>query len=148
MRILSASLNLWLALVLVGCSALSRNESPEGLIVEDLEVGEGREALRGDDVTVHYRGMLLDGTEFNSSYASDEPYSFPLGSYRVIAGWDEGIVGMREGGKRRLTIPHWLAYGRTGRGCDAEGERCAVPPLTPVVYEIELLAVTDRVSLD
>ncbi len=136
------TVGIWLlALGLFGCASSNSARNPERLETEDLVLGTGAEAKRGMDVTVHYRGMLTSGEEFNSSYDSDEPYRFKLGGYRVLAGWDEGIVGMKEGGKRRLIIPHWLAYGRSGRGCDAEGENCVVPPLTPVIYEIELVEV-------
>lgn len=132
-----------LVIALAGCSTSRKTINPQRVESEDLVVGEGVEAKRGMDVTVHYRGMLANGDVFNTSYETNGPYRFKLGAYRVISGWDEGIVGMKEGGKRRLLIPHWHAYGRSGRGCDAEGENCVVPPLTPVIYEIELVEVHD-----
>ena len=86
------------------------------LIVEDLVVGQGTEARGpGQFVTLHYTGRLADGTEFDSSRRRDEPFGFPLGVGMVIRGWDQGVVGMRVGGQRRLTIPLELGYG--ARGC-------------------------------
>lgn len=137
------SMTVLLVIALAGCGTSRQSINPQRVESDDLVVGAGAEAKRGMDVTVHYRGMLANGDVFNTSYKTNEPYRFKLGAYRVISGWDEGIVGMKEGGKRRLLIPHWHAYGRSGRGCDDEGENCIVPPLTPVIYEIELVEVHD-----
>jgi peptidylprolyl isomerase len=104
-----------------------------GLRITDLEVGEGAEALSGQNVTVNYRGTLENGTEFDSSYGRG-PFSFPLGAGRVIRGWDEGVAGMRVGGKRRLVIPPDLGYGSRGAGG-------VIPPDATLIFEVELLKV-------
>src|SRR3989344_4930481 len=83
---------------------------------EDLVVGTGAEAKAGDTVSVNYVGTLLDGTKFDSSYDRQAPFSFTLGEGRVIQGWDIGVAGMKEGGKRKLTIPAELGYGDTPAG--------------------------------
>lgn len=105
-----------------------------GLIIEDLVVGDGAEAQAGQDVTVHYTGWLLDGTKFDSSKDRDDPFVFPLGGRRVIRGWDEGVPGMKIGGKRKLTIPPEMGYGARGAGG-------VIPPNATLVFEVELLAV-------
>jgi FKBP-type peptidyl-prolyl cis-trans isomerase len=108
-----------------------------GLSIEDLVVGAGREATGpGQFVTVHYRGRLADGREFDSSHRRGEPLGFPLGCGYVIAGWDEGVVGMRIGGKRLLTVPPQLGYGEKGAGS-------LIPPHATLVFEIELLDISD-----
>jgi FKBP-type peptidyl-prolyl cis-trans isomerase len=109
---------------------------PSSLQVEDIVVGTGATAAAGDTVTVHYVGTLLDGTVFESSYAINRPYTFRLGAGAVIAGWDQGIPGMRVGGKRRLTIPPSLAYGSRGAG--------PIPPNATIRFEVELLAIAGR----
>ena len=86
-----------------------------GLKYIDEKVGTGKEAKAGDVVEVHYTGWLKDGTKFDSSKDRGQPFSFPLGGRRVIKGWDEGVAGMKEGGKRKLIIPYELAYGEEGR---------------------------------
>ncbi len=101
---------------------------------EDLTLGNGKEAKAGDRVQVHYRGTLLDGRPFDASYDRGEPFSFGLGAGQVIAGWDQGVVGMREGGKRKLTIPPHLGYGARGAGG-------VIPPNATLVFEVELLKV-------
>ncbi len=103
------------------------------LQIEDLEVGQGKEAQVGSKITVNYRGTLLDGTEFDSSYKRGEPFSFVLGQGQVIQGWEKGILGMKEGGKRKLIIPPSLGYGSQQIG--------TIPPNSVLVFEVELLSV-------
>ena len=108
---------------------------PSALIKEDLEVGRGVIAHEGDGVAVHYIGWIAEGRrQFESSRALGRPAEFKLGKGLVIGGWDQGIVGMRAGGRRRLTVPASLAYGSLGRGD-------LVPPHAALVYEVELLEV-------
>lgn len=102
------------------------------IVIEDLTVGGGRECPRGATVEVHYVGTLMDGTKFDSSYDRDESIVFPLAN--LIQGWQEGIPGMKVGGKRKLTIPYAKAYGERG----IPG---AIPPKSDLVFEIELLGV-------
>lgn len=111
---------------------VNRQELESGLIIEDLVIGEGAEAPPGATVTIHYEGRLTNGEIFDSSYDDGEPATFPLG--RLIRGWQEGIPGMREGGKRRLRIPYPLAYGEQGRPP-------AIPPRADLVFVIELFEV-------
>lgn len=103
-----------------------------GLIIQDIECGSGEEAQTGEAVTVHYVGTLEDGTQFDSSRDRGEPFSFPLGAGQVIPGWDEGVVGMKPGGVRKLTIPSDLAYGDAGRPP-------VIPPAATLIFEIELI---------
>jgi FKBP-type peptidyl-prolyl cis-trans isomerase len=105
----------------------------EGLKIEDIVVGTGKEAKDGNKVTVNYIGTLTDGTKFDSSYDRKEPFSFTLGEGSVIPGWDQGLLGMKKGGKRKLTIPSDLAYGESGSG--------PIPPNSTLIFEIELLKV-------
>lgn len=109
-------------------------QSGDGLKVTDITVGTGDEAVAGKTVTVHYTGWLMDGTKFDSSLDRGEPLSFPLGVGRVIRGWDEGVAGMRVGGKRELVIPPGLAYGASG----ASG---VIPPNATLRFEVEMLGV-------
>ena len=97
-------------------------------------MGTGDSATAGKRVQVHYTGWLTDGTKFDSSKDRNEPFTFPLGERRVIAGWDEGVQGMRTGGVRKLTIPPELGYGARGAGR-------TIPPNATLVFEVELLAV-------
>jgi peptidyl-prolyl cis-trans isomerase A (cyclophilin A) len=105
-----------------------------GLGMEDLVVGDGPEAAVGDKVKVHYRGTLTDGSEFDSSRKHDRPFDFKIGAGNVIKGWDQGVPGMKVGGKRKLTVPPGLGYGERGH-----------PPVIPanatLIFEIELLDV-------
>jgi FKBP-type peptidyl-prolyl cis-trans isomerase len=104
------------------------------LKVEDLVQGSGDEAVTGKKVSVHYTGTLTDGSKFDSSLDRGRPFDFPLGGGRVIKGWDQGVAGMKVGGKRRLTIPPELAYGE-------RGFPPVIPPNSTLIFEIELLAV-------
>ena len=105
-----------------------------GLVIEEVTVGTGAEAKRGQHVSVHYTGWLMDGTKFDSSKDRDDPFSFMLGAGHVIRGWDEGVAGMKVGGSRKLTIPPELGYGARGAGG-------AIPPNATLVFEVELLAI-------
>ena len=87
-----------------------------GVYYRDVKVGEGAEVRPGQRVSVHYRGTLVDGTEFDANRAGDTPYTFRLGQGEVIRGWDEGVRGMRVGGERQLVIPASMGYGEQGRG--------------------------------
>ena len=108
--------------------------TPSGLHYTDLKVGAGTEAKAGNVVEVHYTGWLLDGTKFDSSHDRNQPFRFKLGASQVIKGWDEGVAGMKVGGKRKLVIPAELGYGRTGAGG-------VIPPGATLVFEVELLSV-------
>ena len=108
--------------------------TPSGLIIEDQVVGDGAAAAAGQNVKVHYTGWLVDGTKFDSSKDRGDPFVFPLGAGRVIKGWDEGVQGMKVGGKRKLTIPPGLGYGARGAGG-------VIPPNATLVFEVELLGV-------
>lgn len=134
---------LFLVCSVAGCALFASRNVTE-LKIKDLRDGEGLMVERGMDVTVQYTGKLRNGDVFVSSYEGGQPRRFLVGGSQVLAGWDLGVVGMREGGKRRITIPHWLAYGRSGVNCDAEGENCAVPPLTPVVFDLELIEIHEE----
>lgn len=109
-------------------------ETPSGIKTEDLKIGEGAEAKAGNTVTVHYTGTLENGTKFDSSRDRGQAFSFPLGTGYVIKGWDEGVIGMKVGGKRKLIIPSSLAYGEVG----VPG---TIPPNATLVFEVELLGV-------
>ena len=107
--------------------------TPSGLIIFDEIIGSGDEAKAGQTVTVNYIGILEDGTQFDTSIGR-APFSFPLGSGRVIKGWDEGVAGMRVGGKRKLIIPPELGYGSRGAGN-------VIPANATLIFEIDLLEV-------
>jgi FKBP-type peptidyl-prolyl cis-trans isomerase FkpA len=106
-----------------------------GLIIEELVVGEGVEATAGQQVSVHYTGWLTNGTKFDSSKDRNDPFEFALGARHVIAGWDEGVQGMKIGGTRKLTIPPELGYGARGAGG-------VIPPNATLVFEVELLGLS------
>ncbi len=108
---------------------------PFDLGVEDLVVGEGDEATSGARVSVHYVGVAFStGEEFDASWNRDKPFAFKLGKGQVIPGWDQGVQGMRVGGRRKLTIPSALAYGARGAGG-------AIKPHEPLVFVVDLLSV-------
>lgn len=104
------------------------------LHIEDLIVGEGKQARAGCSIAVHYTGYLQDGTVFDSSLSRGIPFGFNLGAGEVIRGWDEGVQGMREGGSRKLTIPPEMAYGTRGAGG-------VIPSNATLVFEVQLLKV-------
>ncbi len=112
-----------------------RPSAPSGeLQIEDVKVGTGDEAVAGKSVTVHYTGWLTDGTKFDSSKDHGQPFTFQLGAGQVIRGWDQGVLGMKVGGARKLTIPPSLAYGANGAGG-------VIPPNATLVFDVELLGV-------
>ena len=113
---------------------MSQRMTDSGLKIEDLEVGTSDEAAAGMAVTVHYTGWLEGGDKFDSSLDRNEPFIFDLGQGRVIRGWDEGVQGMKVGGKRRLIIPPQLGYGAAGAGG-------VIPPNATLVFDVELLGV-------
>ncbi len=113
--------------------ATSPTVTASGLSITDLDLGNGKEATAGQKVTVNYKGMLENGKEFDSSYDRG-PFSFSLGAGQVIKGWDEGVAGMKIGGKRKLIIPPELGYGSRGAGG-------VIPPNATLVFEVELLDV-------
>lgn len=115
-------------------------EKPQGdipfeLRIEDLVVGDGAEAVAGSKVTVHYVGVAFrSGAEFDASWDRGQPFEFRLGKGQVIPGWDQGVIGMRVGGRRKLTIPSALAYGARGAGG-------VIEPHEPLVFIVDLLSV-------
>ena len=108
--------------------------TPSGLKYDDLKVGAGAEAKAGQAVSVHYTGWLTDGKKFDSSKDRGQPFQFALGAGQVIKGWDEGVQGMKIGGKRKLTIPSALGYGTRGAGN-------VIPPNATLIFEVELLGI-------
>ena len=115
-------------------AAMPSTTTASGLQYEELVVGGGNTATAGQKVSVHYTGWLTNGTKFDSSKDRGEPFIFPLGKGHVIKGWDEGVAGMKVGGKRKLTIPPQLGYGARGAGG-------VIPPNATLVFEVELLDV-------
>lgn len=111
---------------------MSEKITDTGLKIEELVEGEGDLAESGMQVQVHYTGWLTNGEKFDSSLDRNEPFGFSLGKGEVIRGWDEGVQGMRVGGKRKLTIPPQLGYGEAGAGG-------VIPPNATLVFEVELL---------
>ncbi len=135
-----------LLVLLMLCACTDPGPPPGGSVAElqriDAVVGTGTEATPGTLVSVHYTGWLYDekapqqrGKKFDSSVDRGEPFSFKLGAGQVIRGWDEGVAGMKVGGKRTLLIPAWLGYGSSGAGG-------VIPPNASLVFEVELLGVT------
>ena len=106
-----------------------------GLEIEDQIVGDGDEAIAGQTVEVHYTGWLTDGTKFDSSHDRNQTFSFKLGAGQVIAGWDQGVAGMKIGGTRKLTIPSDLGYGDRGAGG-------VIPPGATLVFKVELIGLS------
>ena len=107
------------------------------LIVEDLQLGDGKACVKGALITTQYRGFLEDGSVFDSSYERGKAFQCVIGTGRVIQGWDQGLMGMQVGGKRKLFVPAHLAYGERGMGS-------RVPVNANLVFEIELLEVLTR----
>ncbi len=122
---------------LVGCGSDSPTSPDTGTLVsEDLVVGTGATAVAGDTVTVNYIGTFTNGTKFDSSYDRGQPYTFQVGVGNVIAGFDQGVIGMKVGGKRRLTIPPSLAYGSQGNG--------VIPPNATLKFDIDLVSILGK----
>ena len=138
-RFLSAPLLAVSVLLAAACGGGGDSPSPSAdgtLVSQDLVVGTGATAATGDTVTVNYVGTLANGTKFDSSYDRNQPFTFRLGAGQVIAGWDQGVVGMRVGGKRRLTIPPSLGYGSQANG--------PIPANSTLIFEIELLSIAGK----
>jgi FKBP-type peptidyl-prolyl cis-trans isomerase len=125
-------INAFLASVLLLLGAAMPADAQQ-MKVEDIKVGTGASATSGKTVTAHYTGTLTDGSKFDSSKDRGRPFSFRLGAGQVIRGWDEGLVGMKEGGVRKLTIPPHMGYGDRAAG--------RIPPGSTLVFEIELIKV-------
>ena len=122
--------------VAASASPVQSTKTASGLIIEYISPGQGAVAQKGKAVSVHYIGTLEDGTKFDSSRDRNDPIEFPLGQGMVIPGWEEGIEGMKVGEKRRLIIPHTLAYGEPGRPP-------VIPPKSTLIFEVELMSVKD-----
>ena len=145
MRAGLTSFSVGVVLALCSLSGCNRTPEPEPVKVErkspvvaefkkdDVVVGTGKEAKTGDKVKVHYTGTLANGTQFDSSKGKD-PFGFTLGKGEVIKGWDDGVVGMKIGGKRKLTIPYALGYGE-------KGNPPTIPPKATLLFDVELLEV-------
>jgi FKBP-type peptidyl-prolyl cis-trans isomerase len=117
-----------------GIDLASTTKTPSGLAYKDVKVGDGPVAQAGQTATVHYTGWLQsDGSKFDSSRDRNEPFGFQLGAGQVIKGWDEGVAGMKVGGRRVLVIPPSLGYGANGTG--------PIPPNATLVFDVELLGV-------
>jgi FKBP-type peptidyl-prolyl cis-trans isomerase len=120
------------------CDTTTEVEVTEGLTYQETECGEGDEAGPGDTVSMHYTGTLEDGSEFDSSEGG-QPFQFTIGAGQVIEGWEQGIPGMRVGGKRTLTIGPDLAYGEAGAGG-------VIPPNATLIFEVELIEIAPTSS--
>ena len=134
---------IWGVIAMTSGHAQTNNSSPtkvngkptttaSGLQYWDITAGKGAAAVAGKNVKVHYTGWLTDGKKFDSSVDRSEPFVFPLGAGRVIKGWDEGVAGMKVGGKRQLRIPPELGYGARGAGG-------VIPPNATLLFDVELL---------
>ena len=110
------------------------NKTKPMIKIEILKEGQGVEAKNGDNVSVHYTGTLVDGTKFDSSVDRGQPFSFILGAGQVIQGWEQGVLGMKAGEKRKLTIPSELGYGTQGAGG-------IIPPNTTLIFDVELMKI-------
>jgi FKBP-type peptidyl-prolyl cis-trans isomerase len=117
----------------LGVDLSKMTKTASGLAYQDTKVGTGATAAAGQNVSVHYTGWLPDGTKFDSSRDRNQPFDFKLGAGQVIRGWDEGVAGMKVGGRRLLVIPPDLAYGPSGSG--------PIPPNATLVFDVELLGV-------
>jgi len=117
-----------------GSPAAAEVTTASGLRIQDLKVGDGPSPMPGQTVKVNYFGTLENGQEFDNSYKKGGPVDFKIGVGRVIKGWDEGLMGMKVGGKRKLFIPSKLAYGPMGHGPN-------IPPNSNLIFEIELLGI-------
>ena len=113
---------------------MATTTTPSGLKYEDVEVGNGKSPEKGKRVTVHYTGTLSNGTKFDSSRDRGQPFQFTIGVGQVIKGWDEGVLSMKVGGKRKLMIPSALGYGARGAGG-------LIPPNADLNFDVELLGV-------
>ena len=112
-----------------------KGDPPSKLVTEDIVKGKGKAAKKGDQVEMQYVGVLYDGgTEFDASWNTGQPFPFELGGGQVIKGWDEGIVGMKEGGRRKLIIPPDLAYG-------PQGQPPTIPPDATLVFVVDLISI-------
>ena len=139
-------MNRWLSalilLALAACGGGNSSDSattPTGggtLVVEDLVVGTGATAAVGDTVTVNYVGTLTNGTKFDSSYDRGQTFSFRIGTGQVIAGWEQGVPGMKVGGKRRLTIPPSLGYGNQAVG--------PIPANSTLLFDVDLVSIAGK----
>jgi len=135
--ILTASIMALLTGLFAGCNSSNNSDyttTDSGLQYKDLLVGEGEEVKVGNTLSMHYTGKLEDGTVFDSSVERGTPFTFDLGEGQVIAGWDEGVQGMRVGGKRELVIPFDLAYGENG----IPG---VIPGSATLIFEVEVLEI-------
>lgn len=113
---------------------MPENQTPGGVVVKDLVVGTGKEVKKGSHVTVNYLGTFANGVKFDSSYDSGRPLPFDVGARQLIPGFDDGVIGMKVGGKRQLTIPPALAYG-------PEGRPPVIPPNSTLIFTIEVVNV-------
>jgi FKBP-type peptidyl-prolyl cis-trans isomerase FkpA len=118
----------------LGVDTAAMTKTPSGLRYQDVTTGEGAQATADRTVSVHYTGWLPNGEKFDSSRDRNQPFSFTLGAGQVIAGWDEGVAGMKVGGSRKLVIPAELGYGTSGAPPD-------IPPGATLVFDVELLHV-------
>lgn len=118
----------------LGVDIAKMTKTPSGLHYQDLVVGTGTEAKAGHQATVHYTGWLPNGSKFDSSKDRNDPFAFRLAARQVIAGWDEGVAGMKIGGKRKLVLPSALGYGTRGAPPD-------IPPNAVLVFDVELLGL-------
>ena len=126
-------ITLAILLITVSCSKEKQTMS-NGLVIEDIKIGEGQEVEKFNIVTVNYTGLLEDGTKFDSSLNPGRtPFRFTVGAGQVIQGWDQGLIGMKIGGKRNLTIPPELGYGRRDNG--------PIPANSTLIFEIDLLGI-------
>lgn len=125
-----------LSMVACGGSSSPAASSSDTVRVEDLVVGTGATAAVGDTLTVNYVGTLTNGTKFDSSYDRGVPFTFRLGAGQVIAGWDQGLPGMKVGGKRRLTIPPSLGYGSSAVG--------SIPANSTLIFEVDLVSIAGK----